>query len=67
MSHTVGHPLPEVPRPAADAARYRTGNYFFQLKWGCVTQVLFDNERLVIDGKALLMEHWDDDCPMRYE
>jgi hypothetical protein len=29
-------------------------------------QVRFHDERLAIDGKALIMLHWGEDRPMRY-
>jgi hypothetical protein len=42
-------------------------DYYFELNGDAVQQVLFENERLAIDGKTLLMTHWGQDHPMHYE
>jgi hypothetical protein len=40
--------------------------FFFEINGAAITRVPFENERLTIDGKDLLMRFWDKDRPMRY-
>jgi hypothetical protein len=42
-------------------------DFYFEINGDAVTQVLFKDERLAIDGTTLVMRHWDSDKPMRYE
>ena len=42
-------------------------DYYFELNGDAVQQVLFENEKLAIDGKTLVMTHWGADHPMHYE
>lgn len=42
-------------------------DFYFEINGAAITQVLFKNEHLTIDGSTLLMRHWDPDKPMRYE
>jgi len=41
--------------------------FTFEIHGEEITQVRFRGERLEIDGKALVMQHWGQDRPMRYE
>ena len=41
-------------------------DYFFEINGDAITQVLFQDERLAIDGATLIMKHWDPDKAMRY-
>jgi len=38
----------------------------FEIDGRAITQVRFNNEKLAIDGNALVMRHWDAGPPMRY-
>jgi hypothetical protein len=40
---------------------------YFEINGDAIQQVLFNDERLAIDGKTLMMKHWGEDRPMRYE
>ncbi len=42
-------------------------DFYFEINGDSITQVHFKNEHLAIDGKDLVMKHWDDDRPMHYE
>jgi len=42
-------------------------DFYFEINGDAITQVMFKDERLAIDGNALLMTHWDSKKPMRYE
>ena len=42
-------------------------DYYFELNGDSVQQVLFENEKLSIDGATLTMTHWGQDHPMHYE
>lgn len=42
-------------------------DFYFEINGDAITQVLFKNERLAIDGKGLVMKHWNEDQPMHYE
>lgn len=40
---------------------------YFEINGDAIQQVLFKNEHLAIEGKGLLMTHWKEAPPMRYE
>jgi hypothetical protein len=40
---------------------------YFEINADAIQQVLFNDERLEIDGNTLVMTHWGADRPMRYE
>jgi hypothetical protein len=42
-------------------------DYYFELNGDAVTQVLFKNERLTIEGNELILRHWGEEHPMHYE
>lgn len=42
-------------------------DFYFEINGDAIAQVLFKDERLVIDGKDLVMKHWKAEQPMRYE
>jgi len=42
-------------------------DFYFEINGDAITQVLFKDERLAIDGSTLVMRHFDPDKPMRYE
>jgi hypothetical protein len=42
-------------------------DFYFQINGDAIAQVLFKDERLAIDGQDLVMTHWKDEQPMRYE
>ena len=42
-------------------------DYYYEIDGDAITQVLFKNERLAIDGNNLVMTHFDPNKPMRYE
>jgi len=42
-------------------------DFYFEINGDAITQVLFKNERLAIDGNGLVMKHWDENRPMHYE
>jgi len=42
-------------------------DFYFEINGDAITQVLFKDERLAIDGTTLVMRHFDPDQPMRYE
>jgi hypothetical protein len=41
-------------------------DFYFEINGDAITQVLFKDERLAIDGSTLVMKHWDPKEPMRY-
>jgi len=41
-------------------------DFYFEINGDAITQVLFKDERLAIDGTTLVMKHWDPEKPMRY-
>jgi hypothetical protein len=41
-------------------------DFYFEVNGDEITRVHFENERLAIDGKDLLMRYWNKDEPMRY-
>lgn len=41
-------------------------DFYFEINGDAITQVLFKDERLAIDGTTLVMKHWDPKEPMRY-
>jgi hypothetical protein len=41
-------------------------DFYFEINGDAITQVLFKDERLAIDGTTLVMTHWDPKEPMRY-
>jgi hypothetical protein len=41
-------------------------DFYFEINGDAITQVLFKDERLAIDGTTLVMTHWDPKQPMRY-
>ena len=42
-------------------------DFYFEINGDAITQVLFKEERLAIDGKDLVMTYWDRQAPIRYE
>lgn len=42
-------------------------DFYFEINGDTITQVLFKDERLAVEGNTLVMLHWDPDKPMRYE
>ena len=42
-------------------------DFYFEINGDAITQVLFKDERLAIDGKDLLMKYWNDEKPMHYD
>jgi hypothetical protein len=42
-------------------------DFYFEINGDAISQVPFKDERLVIDGKDLVMKYWNDQQPMRYE
>jgi hypothetical protein len=42
-------------------------DFYFEINGDAITQVLFKDERLAIDGKDLVMKYWNGEQPMRYE
>jgi hypothetical protein len=42
-------------------------DFYFEINGDAITQVLFKEERLAIDGKDLVMRYWDKQAPIRYE
>jgi hypothetical protein len=40
---------------------------YFEINGDAIQQVLFNDERVEIDGQNLVMKHWGEDRPMRYE
>jgi hypothetical protein len=42
-------------------------DFYFEINGDAIQQVLFKDESLAIDGKALVMTHWKEGPPMRYE
>ena len=41
-------------------------DFYFEINGDAITQVLFKDEHLRIDGDGLVMLHWDPDKPMHY-
>jgi hypothetical protein len=42
-------------------------DFYFQINGDAISQVLFKDERLAIDGKVLVMKYWNEEQPIRYE
>jgi hypothetical protein len=42
-------------------------DFYFEINGEAISQVLFKDERLSMDGTTLVMTHWDSEKPMRYE
>ena len=42
-------------------------DFYFEINGAAITRFPFKDERLKIDGTALIMTHYDTDHPMRYE
>ena len=42
-------------------------DFYFEINGDAITQLLFKDERLAIDGKDLVMTYWDKQAPIRYE
>jgi hypothetical protein len=42
-------------------------DFYFEINGDAITQVLFKDEPLVIDGNALVMKYWNGEQPFRYE
>jgi uncharacterized protein len=61
----------EVPVYSIKAGPFAIGpsdhDFYFEIDGDAITQVLFKDEELAIDGKDLVMSYWDRKQPMRYE
>lgn len=42
-------------------------DFYFEINGDAITEVLFKDEELAIDGKDLVMKYWNAKQPMRYE
>lgn len=42
-------------------------DFYFEINGDAISQVLFKDERLAIDGKDLVMKYWNEEQPIRYE
>ena len=42
-------------------------DFYFEINGDAISQVLFKDERLAIDGKDLVMKYWNEKQPIRYE
>jgi hypothetical protein len=42
-------------------------DFYFEINGDAIQQVLFKDEPLAIEGKALMMTHWKEGPPMRYQ
>jgi hypothetical protein len=42
-------------------------DFYFEINGEAITEVLFKDEPLAIEGDNLMMKYWDKDEPMRYE
>jgi len=42
-------------------------DFYFEINGDAITQVLFKDERLAIDGRDLVMKYWNKQSPIRYE
>jgi len=42
-------------------------DFYFEINGDAIMQVRFEDERLAIDGKDLMLRYWDKDNPMHYE
>jgi hypothetical protein len=42
-------------------------DFYFEINGDAITEVLFQDEELAIDGKDLVMKYWNAEQPMRYE
>ena len=42
-------------------------DFYFEINGDAITEVLFKDEELAIDGKDLVMKYWNQEQPMRYE
>jgi hypothetical protein len=61
----------EVPVYAIKAGPFTINpshrDFYFEINGDAIAQVLFNNERLAIEGKYLVMKYWSRDQPIRYE
>jgi hypothetical protein len=42
-------------------------DFYFEINGDAITEVLFKDEELAIDGKDLVMKYWNEEQPMRYD
>ena len=42
-------------------------DFYFEINGDAITEVLFKDEELAIDGKDLVMKYWNEEQSMRYE
>jgi hypothetical protein len=42
-------------------------DFYFEINGDAITEVLFKDEELAIDGKDLVLKYWNEEKPMRYE
>jgi hypothetical protein len=42
-------------------------DFYFEINGDAITEVLFKDEELAIDGKDLVMKYWNKEKPIRYE
>jgi hypothetical protein len=42
-------------------------DFIFEINGDAITEVLFKDEELAIDGKDLVLKYWNEEQPMRYE
>jgi hypothetical protein len=42
-------------------------DFYFEINGDAISRVLFNDERLAIEGKDLVMKYWNSQQPMRYE
>ena len=57
-----GSPLQAGPYEVNSAHQ----DFYFEINGNAITRVGFENERLAIEGKDLLMLYWDKEKPLRY-
>jgi hypothetical protein len=61
----------EVPVYAIRAGPFGLDNshndFYFEIDGDSIAQVFFEDERLAIDGKNLVMKYWNKERPIRYE
>ena len=61
----------EVPVYAIKAGPFEVkssdNDFYFEINGDAITEVLFKDEGLAIDGQDLVMKYWDKERPMRYE
>ncbi|MGJ5815366.1 hypothetical protein [Paludibaculum fermentans] len=60
-----------VPVYGLEAGPFRLdpaqNEYYFEINGEAITTVRFKDEKMVIDGKDLILRYWGGDRPMRYE